>query len=99
MKLGSVLQEMGKPQAYKLSGHDPSPFEIDRDYSKEGLRLALRDGAYSRAEGAENLPNVSCRNHQGHIPLYILPHRHGNPSDSDSFLGANHKLSFLYITL
>lgn len=93
-----MLLEMGKPQAYKLSGHNPSPFEIDGDYSKEGLRLALRDKAYSRAEGPENLPNVSCRNHQEYIPLKIFPHRHGNPSDSNSFLGANHKLS-LNVTL
>lgn len=80
-------QEMGKPQAYKLSGHDPSPFEIDRDYSKEGLRLALRDRAYSRAEGAENLPNVSCRNHQGHIPYTYFPTGMGIPQTAILSLG------------
>ena len=95
---GSVLQVMGKPQAYKLSGHNPSPFKRE-DYSKEGLRLELRNRAYHRAKRPENLPNVSGRNHQEHIPLKIFPHQSGNPSDNNSFLGANCKLSFLYVIL
>lgn len=90
---------MGKPQAYKLSGHNPSPFEREGDYSKEGLKLELRNGAYHRAERPENLPNMSGRNHQEHIPLKIFPQQSGNPSDNNSFLGANCKLSFLYVML
>ena len=60
--------------------------------------MTLRNRAYSRAKWPENPPDVSRRSHQDDFPLKIFPRWHGNPSDSNSFLWANHKLSLPVFT-